>query len=100
MNINNKRGVFGLTALVATHGFAASFILGYKIAAGAILLAAVWHIPAWDTAKASHTEAAYQAQEMFPQQLADKLPGGIPGRKNTVVAMGNGGNFIGGNSRT
>jgi hypothetical protein len=53
---------------------------------GAIALACIWHIPAWEKAKANHTEATYQAQEMWPQQLFDKLPGGTPGRLNVGAA--------------
>lgn len=45
---------------------------------------AIWHIPAWEAAKDAGTEKQYQAQEMWPQQLFDKLPGGTPGRLNPV----------------
>jgi len=44
---------------------------------GACALAAIWHIPAWEKAKANGTEAAYQASRMWPQDLAAKwLPHG------------------------
>jgi hypothetical protein len=38
-----------------------------------VIIAAIWHIPAWEQAKANHTEAAYQAQQMWPQQFFAKL---------------------------
>lgn len=84
-NINNKKG-YAFIALVNVPA-AVGTVTAFKIAFIAIALAAAWHIPAWSVAKANHTEAAYQAQEMFPQQLFDKLPGGTPGRKNGQVAM-------------
>jgi hypothetical protein len=95
MKINNKRGVLGITSLFATKGFAMNFVLANKIAWGAIVLSCIWHIPAWDKAKDIHTEAAFQAQEMWPQQLFDKLPGG--GRTMSPISGsdGNGGNFKG-----
>ena len=86
MKINNQKGILGITALAATPGFAASFVLGFKIAAGVIALACIWHIPAWDVAKANGTEKAYQAQQMFPQELFAKLPGGNIVVHPTVVA--------------
>jgi len=76
----------------------AAFVFGPEVFFAPIIMAAIWHIPAWSQAKANHTEAAYQAQEMFPQQLFDKLPGGTPGRSVTGAAKGNGGNFEGGMS--
>ena len=61
-----------------------------------IILAATWHIPAWTTAKHNHTEVQYQAQEMFPQKLFDKLSS--KPHTITMISGGNSGNFVGGNS--
>lgn len=66
--------------------------------------ACLWHIPAWQDAKATGTTQAYQSQKMWPQQWFAKLPGGDNYKGNVVVSfpappvVGNGGNFIGGNS--
>ena len=49
---------------------------------GACALAAIWHIPAWEKAKANGTEAEYQAQQMWPQQLFAKL-----GKGNAPAAV-------------
>lgn len=91
---NNKGHV--LLGLVYAHlGSTVIAITAFKMAFAAIALAAMWHIPAWEAAKDSHTEAKYQATEQFPQQLFDKLPGGTPGRTLTTPAAGNGGNVGG-----
>lgn len=76
-------------------------LLAPKIAFGVLALACIWHIPAWEKAKATGGDAPaiYQAQEMWPQQLFDKLPG-VHTRTGITFAQGNGGNFIGGNSTT
>ena len=69
-----------------------------------LALACLWHIPAWQDAKATGTTAQYQSQKMWPQQLFAKLPGGDNYKNNSVVTfpappvVGNGGNFPGGNS--
>ena len=88
MKINNKRGHVYLAGLVIAPAKAygiVSVVGAFKVAFIALALAAAWHIPAWDKAKDANTEAAYQKQEMWPQQLFDKLPGGTPGRTNGVV---------------
>lgn len=59
----NNRGVLGIAVVFYAVG-------------GSALVAAAAHIPAWEKAKAEHTEVAYQAQKMWPQQLFAKLPGG------------------------
>jgi hypothetical protein len=69
--------------VAAKSSFIASGGLGLIFAP--VTAAAIWHIPAWDVAKDAGTEAAYQKQEMWPQQLFDKLPGGKPGRLNVQV---------------
>lgn len=48
----------------------------FQVAFAVVALAAVYHIPSWEQAKKNHTEAAYQAQQMWPQQWFAKLPGG------------------------
>ena len=48
----------------------------FQIGFGLIAAACIWHIPAWEQAKANHTEAAYQAQQMWPQGLFARLPHG------------------------
>lgn len=68
--MKNKNGIAFFSLLTITGCF--------HIAFATVLAMALWHIPAWEDAK---DKAAYQAQEMWPQQLFDKLPGGTPGRK-------------------
>lgn len=59
-----------------------------------LIAACTWHIPAWTRAKAQggDAEAIYQAQEMWPQQVFDKLPGSHT-RTWIGFKLGNGGNF-------
>jgi len=92
----NKKGhlILGVAYLHLTG--AASTALTANAVALALATVCMWHIPAWEKAKANHTEAAYQSQEMFPQQLFDKLPGGTPGRTVGQFVSGNGGNLAGG----
>jgi hypothetical protein len=59
-----------------------TFAFGPEVFFSPLIIACIWHMPAWELAKANHTERAYQQQEMWPQQLFDKLPGGTPGRLN------------------
>lgn len=102
MKLNNKGEVFLTLATIPG--------VIHLIGVG-ILVAAVWHVPAWTKAKKEGTTAQYQAQKMWPQEVFAKLPGGdnYKGRANDVsvapnveeiaVALaGNGGNFVGGNS--
>ena len=62
--MRNKKGVVVVAAVV------------FQAAFGIAALSAIAHVPAWTKAKANHTEAAYQAQQMWPQQFFAKLPGG------------------------
>ena len=57
-------------------------VLAFQIAFAAATVAAIWHIPAWEQAKANGTEAVYQAQAMWPQQEFAKL-----GKGNTPPAV-------------
>lgn len=78
--------------MVATSGGSVSPLEFYlAIPLDLVVAACIWHIPAWNEAKVSDgnaigsggaSERAYQRQEMWPQQLFDKLPGGTPGRLN------------------
>ena len=70
-------------------------VTAFKMAFLGILAAAIWHMPAWDEAKDNHTEAVYQNQQMFPQQLFSMLPGGSI-KLNHEALNGNGGNLTGG----
>ena len=93
MKINNKKGhvyFAGLVLLPAHQAAAATMVFAFKAAFAAIMLAAIWHIPAWEQAKDNHTEAIYQAQQMWPQQLFSGP------RTEITYKNGNGGNFIGG----
>lgn len=87
----NKKGtvLLGLTFINVPSSIVVA--TAFKLAFIALLGACVWHIPAWDQAKATHTEAIYQAQQMWPQQVFNKVP-------NTAITYkeGNGGNFAGG----
>lgn len=74
MRKNNKGIIIG--GLVFT-GVAAGFAAAYTTVA----LAAFWHIPAYEKAKAEGKTKEYQQTEQWPQQLFDKLPGGTPNRK-------------------
>lgn len=95
--MKNKKGHV-ILGLAYTHFGATALTFTVAKGIGMLLVAAcVWHIPAWEKAKANHTEAEYQSKEMFPQQLFDKLPGGVSGRKLGTLKSGNGGNFYGGN---
>lgn len=71
--------------------------IAFKIGFAAIACACIWHIPAWSAAKAKGGDAPaiYQAQEMWPQQVFDKLPGAHRATEITFQ-KGNGGNFING----
>lgn len=92
MKINNKKGhvyFAGLVLLPAHQAAAAATIFAFKAAFAAIVIAAVWHIPAWEHAKDTHTEATYQAQPMWPATMPHTY---------IVYQEGNAGNFIGGNS--
>lgn len=86
--MKNEKGSASILVLVASHGFAVSSVIAFKIAFAAVALAAIWHIPAWEEAKKNHTEEIYQAQQMWPQQFFNKI-------SNTEIAYkyGNGGNF-------
>ena len=95
MKINNKKGHWCCLPAVVSHAWPLTQSIAVGIG-GVLIAACAWHAPAWTAAKANHTEVAYQSQEMFPQQLFDKLPGGTPGRTIGAVATGNGGNLAGG----
>ena len=74
----------------------------FQAAFAVVALACIWHIPAWQKAKAEGKTAEYQAQKMWPQQWFAKLPGGDDyagnaGKTPVVASVGNAGNFIGGN---
>ena len=92
----NKKGhcLIPVLAIVGagTGGTITSVVVMSSILNALILGPAVWHIPAWTEAKKNHTEAMYQMQQMWPQ--------GYFGTQNKMPsnAMGNGGNFKGGNS--
>jgi hypothetical protein len=90
MKIKNKKGYAGILMLAAHGGVATGVVLGFKIAFLAIAAACIWHIPAWEKAKDTHTEAIYQAQQMWPQQL-------FSGPRTAITyTTGNGGNLVGG----
>jgi hypothetical protein len=93
--MKNQKGFITVHGLIIAHatGLMVSVV---KLGFAACALAAVWHIPAWTAAKANHTEVGYQSQEMFPQQIFDKLPGGSM-RTSSIAIKGNGGNFVQGN---
>ena len=91
----NKKGIACVAAVAATSIIPA--VVVFQVLFGIIGAAAVWHIPAWEQAKKNHTEIQYQAQQMWPQQVFAKLPGGTP-HTIEVVSGGNGGNLTGGNS--
>ena len=104
MNIKNEKGIVALPfplpvtiAAVSATKTGVACVVAFKSLFSIVLLAAIWHIPAWDKAKQNHTEVQYQASEMWPQQVFDKLPGG-GSHAITMVSGGNGGNFAGGNS--
>lgn len=92
----NKKGHVILGVAYLHLNTAAATALSFKFAFMAIAAACIWHIPAWDKAKANHTEAEYQAQQMWPQQLFAKLPGGSALNVRANSPQGNGGNFAGG----
>ena len=102
----NKKGhcLIPVLAIVGagTGGTITSVVVMSSILNALILGPAVWHIPAWTEAKKNHNEVNYQAQEMWPQQLFDKLPGGGAHSLNYKYAIGgssgNNGNLKGGNS--
>ena len=54
----------------AMAGGKATFLtsMGPMVIFAPVAAAAIWHIPAWTEAKAHGTEAAYQAQKMWPQE--------------------------------
>lgn len=91
--MGNKKGHAYLLVLAAVPGPIAAMtitVAAFKVAFAVIALAAIWHIPAWEQAKDSHTESTYQAQQMWPQELFSG--------PHTEIAYknGNGGNFAGG----
>lgn len=86
--MKNKKGIVNLFILAATHSFAVGVMLAYQIGWGVVLAPAVWHIPAWTQAKHDHTEEIYQAQQMWPQQVFNKIP-----TTEISYRYGNGGNF-------
>lgn len=88
--MKNRKGhvyLLSLVAVPAGFGAQALTIALFKAAFMAILGACIWHIPAWEHAKDTHTEAIYQAQPMWPNTVP-----------NTAITykLGNGGNFTGG----
>lgn len=85
--MNNNKGHVFLGLMYAHAGCAVVTVTAFKLAFMAIALAAIWHIPAWEKAKANHTEAIYQAQPMWPVTMP-----------NTAISYktGNSGNFTGG----
>ena len=89
--MKNNKG-FTVLGVVLAKGAVSSVVTvtAFKAAFLAIALAAIWHIPAWEQAKDNHTEAIYQAQQMWPQQLFSGP------RTEITYKNGNGGNFIGG----
>jgi len=103
--MNKKGNCFLPVALITVGGAAgvptATLVMGWLLTA-AISLPTGWHIYAWGEAKKNHNEVNYQAQEMWPQQLFDKLPGGGAHSLNYKYAIGgssgNNGNLKGGNS--
>lgn len=74
--MKNKKGflVLGVQLVNVSAGVLAFSLV--KVSLCAALVAAAWHIPAWEKAKLNHTEESYQASKMWPQQLFAKLPGG------------------------
>lgn len=90
--MKNKKGHVILGLSYVHLGSSVLTITAFKIAFMAIVAACVWHIPAWERAKATHTEAEYQAQKMFPQQLFDKLPG-VHNKTVVIEKSGNEGNL-------
>lgn len=54
-------------------GIIAPFAVVIQVAFVATGIAALWHIPAWEEAKANHKEAQYQSSQMWPQQEFAKL---------------------------
>lgn len=76
--MKNKKGHVILGVAFMHMNMAAATALSFKAAGLALVAACIWHIPAWEKAKAAGPEArkAYQAQKMWPQQLFAKLPGG------------------------
>ena len=67
--------VVAMPAIVAIHGNPVA--VATLTVFGLCTLAAIWHILAWDRAKAAGTEEAYQAQAMWPQkEVASILPHG------------------------
>ena len=93
MKINNEKGIVPVIYIANAVTGGAGCALAFKIAFGLIALAAIWHIPAWEQAKDNHTEAIYQAQQMWPQQLFSGP------RTEITYKNGNGGNFVGGNDK-
>ena len=65
-----------IVSLKGVTGAPLAGVIIVRAAFAACVIAAVWHIPAWGKAKANGTEAQYQAQQMWPQQLFAKLPHG------------------------
>lgn len=88
--MKNKKGFAYFLPVTVLGAFHLAFL--------AIGLAAVWHIPAWTKAKHDHTEAAYQAQPMWPQTQIAQFANGKPSVVQPVMVAGNGGNFEGGMS--
>lgn len=85
---NNNKGHAFLGLVSAKMGASAGLgMLGFKLAFMGIAAACIWHIPAWEKAKANHTEKEYQAQKMWPQQWFAKLPGGDDYKKNSAATL-------------
>ena len=93
----NKKGHIILGVAYLHLNTAAATVLGFKMAALILAAACIWHMPAWSKAKAQGGDAPaiYQAQEMWPQQVFDKLPGD---HRETIIAFknSNSGNLPGG----
>lgn len=89
--MKNNKGLANLLVLaivpVSAAGVTAT-VISFKLLFASVAVAAIWHIPAWDEAKKNHTEAIYQAQQMWPQQVFNQIP-------STEISYkyGNGGNF-------
>lgn len=102
MKINNEKGWFCFSVMAANGAWplVQSAFVGM---AGLLMLACAWHIPAWEKAKDAGGDAPsiYQAQKMWPQNIACKLPGGdCTPNMSIKYVTGNGGNFAGGIDKT
>lgn len=82
--MNNEKGHVYLAGLAYGHlGASTVALIAFKIAFMSIATACIWHIPAWEKAKDNHTEAIYQSQQMWPQQVFNRIP-------NTKITYKNG----------